>query len=54
MDIRKTKLEDLDQVMAIIDIARGLMRASGNTIQWTNGYPSQEYIHIYNKLLFYP
>lgn len=44
MDIRKTKLEDLDQVMAIIDIARGLMRASGNTIQWTNGYPSREYI----------
>ncbi|UIR56577.1 GNAT family N-acetyltransferase [Sphingobacterium sp. SRCM116780] len=44
MDIRKTTVEDLDQVMATIDIARGLMRASGNTIQWTNGYPSREYI----------
>lgn len=44
MKIRKAKVQDLDRVMAIIDIARGLMRASGNTIQWTNGYPSREYI----------
>lgn len=44
MDIRKTNLQDIDQVMAIIDSARGLMRASGNTVQWTNGYPSREYI----------
>lgn len=44
MDIRKTKLEDLDQVMEAIDYSRKLMRESGNTIQWINGYPSRAFI----------
>lgn len=42
MEVKKTVIEDLDSVMSSIDIARQLMRDSGNTTQWTNGYPSRE------------
>ena len=42
MEIRKSKPEDINQIMDCIDIARQMMRESGNQIQWTNGYPSRE------------
>lgn len=42
MEIRKSKQEDINQIMDCIDTARQLMRESGNQIQWTNGYPSKE------------
>ncbi len=42
MEIRKSKLQDIDQIMSCINTARHLMRDSGNTIQWINGYPSKE------------
>lgn len=41
MEIKKTEIGDLDIVMSTIDSARQLMRDSGNTTQWTNGYPSK-------------
>ena len=37
--IRKTRPEDIDQVMALYDKGRARMRETGNVEQWTNGYP---------------
>lgn len=42
--IRKTRPEDLDAVMALYDTGRARMRASGNTEQWTGGYPHRHMI----------
>ncbi|SHK07195.1 GNAT family N-acetyltransferase [Epilithonimonas mollis] len=42
MEIRKSTPQDIDQIMNCIKAARQLMRKSGNTVQWTNGYPSEE------------
>ncbi len=41
LTIRKTNLADLDRVMQLYDIGRDYMRASGNMLQWINGYPSR-------------
>ena len=40
--IRAAAVHDLPRVMAIYDAARRYMRANGNTVQWVNGYPSEE------------
>ena len=42
MEVRKSNPEDINQIMNCIDTARQLMRENGNSIQWTNGYPSKE------------
>ena len=42
MEIRKSTPEDIDKIMDCINVARQLMRESGNNVQWTNGYPSKE------------
>jgi len=42
MEIRKSTPEDINEIMDCINTARQLMRESGNTVQWTNGYPSKE------------
>ena len=44
MQIRPTELKDLPLVMAAYDEARNFMRANGNTTQWIDGYPSEEFI----------
>ncbi|MDO4323329.1 MAG: GNAT family protein [Lachnospiraceae bacterium] len=44
MQIRKTKLEDLDEVMQIYDRARRFMAQTGNPTQWGDGYPKEELI----------
>ena len=44
MEIRKAKADEIDSLMEMIDHSRELMRQSGNTIQWTNGYPQKELI----------
>ena len=44
MDIRIAHKEDLPEVMAVLDAAKGIMRASGNDGQWVGGYPSEEVI----------
>ncbi len=44
MTIRKAQLPDLQQIMAVLDAARQIMRSDGNTGQWINGYPSEEII----------
>lgn len=42
--VRHTLLTDLDAVMPIFDHAKRIMRKTGNTTQWVNGYPSREAI----------
>ena len=44
MEIRKTTLADLPEVMEVYAIARNFMRKTGNPTQWTNGYPKEELI----------
>lgn len=44
MRIRKSTTADLSAIMHCIATARQCMRANGNHIQWTNGYPSETLI----------
>lgn len=44
MEIRSTEIKDLPLVMEIYDYARAFMRATGNTTQWIDGYPSEALI----------
>lgn len=44
MIIRHAKKEDLDDIMAIYEIARQTMRKNGNDKQWINGFPQRELI----------
>ena len=40
--IRKATLEDMSVLLEIYERAREFMVSTGNTNQWTNGYPSRE------------
>lgn len=44
MEIRPTRLEDMDTVVEIYNFARQFMIENGNRNQWINGYPSKELI----------
>lgn len=44
MVIRKTRMEELDEVMRIYARAAEYMAQTGNPNQWRNGYPSRELI----------
>lgn len=44
MKIRKTRPEDLAQVMEIYAIARAFMAKTGNPGQWGDGHPQEELI----------
>lgn len=44
MIIRKTRMEELDEVMRIYAHAAEYMAQTGNPNQWRNGYPSRELI----------
>ena len=44
MEIRKTKMEELDQVMAIYAHARKFMAEHGNATQWGTTKPARELI----------
>lgn len=41
MKIRKSQLSDIPIMLEIIAEAKGKMRASGNFLQWTDGYPTE-------------
>ncbi len=41
MQVRTATAADVDLVMDLIDEARGIMRADGNTGQWVEGYPTR-------------
>ncbi|MBO7479362.1 MAG: N-acetyltransferase, partial [Bacteroidales bacterium] len=42
--IRHACEADLPEVMSVIEAGKGIMRASGNMLQWNDGYPSQSVI----------
>lgn len=42
--IRQAIPSDLSAVMQVMDAAKQIMRASGNSSQWVNGYPSDAVI----------
>ena len=42
MTIRHSKLEDIPVMQLIFADAKAKMRASGNMLQWTDGYPSDD------------
>lgn len=42
--IRLANTEDVTAIMEVLEAAKGIMRASGNALQWVNGYPSREVI----------
>lgn len=44
MTIRAAHKADLSEIMAVLEAAKGIMRASGNDGQWVNGYPSESVI----------
>ncbi len=44
MEIRLSKIQDLDKIMKIYDIGRQTMRNNGNNQQWINGFPQRELI----------
>lgn len=44
MTIRKAKVEDLDNILAIYAYAREQMRLTGNPTQWGEDYPSLEIV----------
>ena len=39
--IRPAREEDIPTILKLVDHSRSLMRANGNTIQWTHGYPGE-------------
>jgi len=42
--IRPARVEDIPEIMAVLEAAKGIMRSSGNMEQWKDGYPSREAI----------
>ena len=42
--IREARLTDMDEIMLVMDAAKGIMRQSGNMHQWGEGYPSEAVI----------
>ncbi len=42
--IRLARSEEVPAIMAVLDAARGIMRASGNMLQWAGGYPSEDVV----------
>lgn len=44
MEIRRARLEELNEIMDLYEQARQFMRRSGNLDQWTGGQPGRELI----------
>jgi hypothetical protein len=44
MLVRNAHIGDVGAIMAVLEAAKGIMRASGNVSQWVDGYPSEEVI----------
>lgn len=42
--VRPAGNADIPSIMTVLEAAKGIMRASGNTGQWVNGYPSKDVI----------
>ena len=44
MKIRKSRMEDVNDIMNIIAAAKQYMVSHGNATQWVDGYPGEEII----------
>lgn len=44
MEIVHASTRDIGLIMSLMDAARGIMRASGNALQWADGYPTRDII----------
>ena len=44
MEIRRTKMADLENVLSIYDYAKVQMKLNGNPTQWKDNYPAKEVI----------
>ncbi|NLZ19867.1 MAG: N-acetyltransferase [Bacteroidales bacterium] len=44
LTVRSACRADLEEIMAVLEAAKGIMRSDGNAGQWTGGYPSREII----------
>lgn len=44
MYVRKSRTEDIPDIMRVFDEARKFMRRNGNMVQWTGGHPSEELV----------
>ncbi|MBO4434145.1 MAG: GNAT family N-acetyltransferase [Bacteroidales bacterium] len=44
LSVKAANTGQTDAIMDVLEAAKGIMRASGNTGQWVNGYPSKEVI----------
>lgn len=44
MDIVHASKQDIDLIISLLERARGIMRDSGNTQQWADGYPTRDII----------
>lgn len=44
MNIRPARESELPRLMELFNTARAYMRKNGNTVQWVNGYPSEDLI----------
>lgn len=43
--IRNAEIADIATIMAMVEHSRSVMRANGNHVQWTNGYPGEQELH---------
>lgn len=41
MIVRKSTADDVESILKVIDVARLIMRRSGNQSQWVDGYPDK-------------
>lgn len=41
LSVRPAALEEIPAILAVLEAAKGIMRASGNLHQWVGGYPSE-------------
>lgn len=44
MEVRKSIIDDTNEILKIFDIARNYMMKNGNSSQWVNGYPNKDVV----------
>ena len=44
LTVKAARLGDIGSIMAVLDAAKKIMRSSGNSGQWVNGYPGEDII----------
>jgi hypothetical protein len=54
MEIRRSTINDIDEILKIFEGARKFMKASGNPNQWKDSYPERKLIEsdIYKNISY--